>query len=264
MSSPLRGPKSRSGDCPARAESYGTPGTLALGGGAVVDDDGSAQLGGVRLYRGDQRGVLPVVDQRDQVGVADHVAQLGFDVPVVDVHGPGAQLVRRDQRLDRLDRVARVQADVVVAARPRCWPGDARAGWCARQARGRSPADHRRPPPSGRERRRRHARTDRRCSVPWDETRTCYSLEAILGRLGDAQRCPRPASRKAASRTVRRSVAPAAARAAARADRAARARADRHDEPPAGTQRAERADDGTDAAGVGRGRCRSRTSGSRC
>jgi hypothetical protein len=110
MSSPLRGPKSRSGDCPAR--------DLALGGGAVIDDDGTDQFGGVGLYRRDQRGILPVVDQRDQVGVADHIAQLGFDVPVVDVHGPGAQLVRRDQRLDRLDRVARVQPDVVVRPYP--------------------------------------------------------------------------------------------------------------------------------------------------
>ena len=60
--------------------------------------------------------VLYELAQQDEVGVADHVPPFGFAVPVVDVPRPGAQLVRRAQRLERLDRVPRVQP--AVLARP--------------------------------------------------------------------------------------------------------------------------------------------------
>ena len=48
--------------------------------------------------------------ERDQVRVVEQVPQLVLDVAVVDVDGHRAQLVRGEQRLDGLDRVARVDA----------------------------------------------------------------------------------------------------------------------------------------------------------
>ena len=72
--------------------------------------------------RGDERPVLPLVDERDDVGVVEEVAQLLLDVAEVDVHRRRADLVDREHRLDPLDAVRRVDADVVAGlARPRRW-----------------------------------------------------------------------------------------------------------------------------------------------
>ena len=54
------------------------------------------------------------MDQGHQVGVAEQVAQLVLDVAVVDVDPDRPQLEDRPQRLDPLDRVVGVDADVVT------------------------------------------------------------------------------------------------------------------------------------------------------
>ena len=72
--------------------------------------------GHVGQHGGDPVGVPAVVHQRHEVRVAEQVPQLVLDVPVVDVDRHRAALVRRDQGLDELDRVARVDADVVASA----------------------------------------------------------------------------------------------------------------------------------------------------
>ena len=51
--------------------------------------------------------------QRDELGLGKQVPQLGVDVPVVDVHRDRPQLVARQERLDQLDRIAAVDADMV-------------------------------------------------------------------------------------------------------------------------------------------------------
>ena len=72
--------------------------------------------------RRDARPVLRVVHERHQVGVVEQVAQLGLDVPVVDVDRDRPQLVRGEDRLDELEAVERVDADVV--ARPDAVAGE--------------------------------------------------------------------------------------------------------------------------------------------
>ena len=57
---------------------------------------------------------LAVVDERLQVGVVEQVAELLLDVPVVHVHRHGADLVGGQRRLDPLDAVGAVDADVVA------------------------------------------------------------------------------------------------------------------------------------------------------
>jgi hypothetical protein len=44
--------------------------------------------------------------------------QLALDVPVIDVHGYGAQLERREHSLDVLGAVEQVQPDVVAGSDP--------------------------------------------------------------------------------------------------------------------------------------------------
>ena len=88
---------------------------------AVVDLDQGAQPGRGRSRRGDQRREPPVVHQRGQVRVGEHVVQLVLDVAVVDVDRGGAELARGDQRLQRLDGVAGVEPDVIP--RPDAEPG---------------------------------------------------------------------------------------------------------------------------------------------
>ena len=99
-----------------------------LGVAAVLDHHRAAQPGRVGRHGGDPRRELPVVHQRDQVRVGEHVPQLVLDVPVVDVDGGRAELARRDQRLDGLDGIARVEPDVIPRLPPRSRPGDAPAG----------------------------------------------------------------------------------------------------------------------------------------
>src|SRR5262249_51499971 len=59
---------------------------------------------------------LALVDQSDEVRVAEQVAQLVLYVAVVDVDPDRADLEDRPERLDPLDRVVGVDADVL--ARP--------------------------------------------------------------------------------------------------------------------------------------------------
>ena len=114
MSSPERGAKSRSGDWPASASSYGQ----RIGGrvgkvGAVLDDEDMAQVGQVGQERRHQGRELALVDERLEVGVGQEIPQLVFDVAVVDVDPHGPQLEDGPGRLDPLDAVVGVDADMV-------------------------------------------------------------------------------------------------------------------------------------------------------
>ena len=57
---------------------------------------------------------LAVEDDGLEVGVVEQVAQLLLDVAEVHVHRDGAHLVGRQRRLDPLDAVGAVDADVVA------------------------------------------------------------------------------------------------------------------------------------------------------
>jgi hypothetical protein len=97
-----------------------------VNGTALIDDHGAADPRGVSEHGRDERRELPVVDERDEVGVGDHVPQFALDVAEVDVDGPSAQLVAGQQRLERLDRVPGVEPDMVILA-------DAEAGEVVRE-----------------------------------------------------------------------------------------------------------------------------------
>jgi hypothetical protein len=66
----------------------------------------------VRQDVGDLVRVLPLVHERDEVGVAEQVSQFPLHITVVDVDRDRAQLVRREHRLQRLDGVSRVDTDM--------------------------------------------------------------------------------------------------------------------------------------------------------
>jgi hypothetical protein len=66
--------------------------------------------------RGRARRELALEDERLEIGVVEEVAELVLDVAVVDVDPHGADLENRPQRLDPLDGVVGVDADVVVRA----------------------------------------------------------------------------------------------------------------------------------------------------
>jgi hypothetical protein len=149
---------------------------------AVVDLDQGAQPGRGPLRRGDQRRQPPVVHQRGQVRVGEHVVQLVLDVAVVDVDRGGAELARRDQRLQCLDGVAGVEPDVI--SRP-----DPGAGQVVGQPAGPLielavgylpvPAGHRGTVGEGV---RGVLEEVGRSSGPWDESRTCYCSGQAFGR----------------------------------------------------------------------------------
>ena len=88
----------------------------AVGAAAVVDRDEVAQHRQRVAHRGDARRVLGVVHERDEVGVVEQVPQLGLDVAVVHVDRDRAQLVGGEHRLDELEAVEPVDADVVAGA----------------------------------------------------------------------------------------------------------------------------------------------------
>ena len=85
-----------------------------------------AQLRQRVAHARDARRELALVDEADQVGVVEQVAELVLDVAVVDVDPDRAQLEDRPERLDPLD----------ASCRRRCRRGrragrPARARWCA-------------------------------------------------------------------------------------------------------------------------------------
>ncbi len=86
--------------------------------GAVVDDQDRLHVGSVGQDIGDAFGVLPLVHQRDHVGVLEQVAQFTLDVAVVDVDQDRARLDDAHHRDDDLDAVAAVEADLVVLLHP--------------------------------------------------------------------------------------------------------------------------------------------------
>ena len=129
----------------------------SVGARAVVDRDQVPQHRQRVAHGGDARRELRVVHERDEVGVVEEVAQLGFDVAVVDVDRNRAQLVGGEDRLDELVAVERRRCR---RGRPGPMPWAAR--WCASRlacssscayVRG-SVADDRARPGRGRGRRR--------------------------------------------------------------------------------------------------------------
>jgi hypothetical protein len=108
--------KSRAGEPEASACSYSTEPSAVVGAAAVLDHEREAQLRQRVADALDPRRELTRVDQPDQVGIVEQIAELVLDVAVVDVDPDRAQLEDRPERLDPLDRVVGVDAHVV--ARP--------------------------------------------------------------------------------------------------------------------------------------------------
>ena len=77
---------------------------------------------------------LAVVDDGLEVGVVEEVAQLVLDVAEVHVHRDGPDLVGGEHRLDPLDAVRAVDADVVAGLDALRRSGGGRAGWPAPRA----------------------------------------------------------------------------------------------------------------------------------
>ena len=87
------------------------------------------------------------VDQRDEVGVVEQVAQLVGDVPVVDVDRHRARLEASEHRLDPLGPVDRVDADVLAGPH-----ADVARGSCANRFARSSSSPERQAPVAGDER----------------------------------------------------------------------------------------------------------------
>ena len=81
---------------------------------AIVDHQHRLDIRNLGQHVGDPFGVLAFVHQRDHVGVIEQVAQLRFDVAVVDVHQDRAGLHNAQHRDHDLDPVAAVKSDLVV------------------------------------------------------------------------------------------------------------------------------------------------------
>ena len=90
-----------------------------------------------------------LVDQRDEVGVVEQVAQLVGDVPVVDVDRHRAGLEAAEHRLDPLGAVHRVDADMLAGPH-----ADVVRGSCANRFARSSSSREREPPVAGDERER--------------------------------------------------------------------------------------------------------------
>ncbi len=94
----------------------GAPGERLAG--PVVDGDHQSEVGELGQQLGHLGPVAGLVDQGDQVGVGEQVAELVLHVAVVDVDPHGPQLEHRPGRLHPLHAVERVDADVVAGADP--------------------------------------------------------------------------------------------------------------------------------------------------
>jgi len=98
--------------------------------GAVVDHQHVTDAGELGQEGGHLQGELALVDECLQVGVGEQVAQLVFDVAVVDVDPDRSELEDRPCGLDPLDPVVRVDADMVTLSDAvRC---EVVASWLAR------------------------------------------------------------------------------------------------------------------------------------
>ena len=86
---------------------HDVPGCVSREGFRAVVDD-----------RGHTGRELALEHDRPEVGVVEEVAQLALDVPVVDVHRHGPDLVEGGHGLDPLHAVVGVDADVVAVADP--------------------------------------------------------------------------------------------------------------------------------------------------
>ena len=88
----------------------GLPGVVLRGrGAAVVDDQERPQRAATRQGRRDPRREAAVVQEGHDARVVVEVPQLALDVPVVDVHGDGAQLERREHPLEVFAAVGELQ-----------------------------------------------------------------------------------------------------------------------------------------------------------
>ena len=160
---PIVGAKSRSGEPAAMASSKSTASWRGSGSplssSMTIDVAQGGELGQQRRHPGRE---LALVDEGDEVGVGEQVAELVLDVAEVDVDPHGPQLEHGPRRLDPLGAVQRVDADVVPGADPL-------GGEVVGQAVGPllhlgvgAGAGRRRPGTRGRGRRRRQPRTGRR------------------------------------------------------------------------------------------------------
>ena len=110
--------RARASPTPSRPRRAPSPSAASavvdLGPAAVVDVDQVPEQR-QRVAHGEDPGrELAVVDDRLEVGVVEEVLQLLLHVPVVHVHRHGPGLVGRQRRLDPLDAVGAVDADVVA------------------------------------------------------------------------------------------------------------------------------------------------------
>ena len=210
MSSSERSGKSRSPVAPGDGFlEVGVLEPLDARAAAVLHQDDVAQLRQVVADRRDPRRELPLHDEADHVRVVAEVAQLRLDVPVVDVHRHGAELVERHHRLDPLDAVVAVDPDVVALADPRVAQVVREPVGPVLELRERPAGvadDRARCGPDGC---RRSPRTGRRsCNAwPWAETRT-GSRKARSGRSACGRRArgrrrpPRGRRRRRPSRSA--------------------------------------------------------------
>ena len=93
---------------------------LVIAVAAVFDHYNVFQFRGFRQHGGDLVAVFALMHQSHEIGVFEQVLELAVDVAVVDVHRDRAQLVRRDHRLQGLDRVTGIDTDVGPASHAVC------------------------------------------------------------------------------------------------------------------------------------------------
>jgi hypothetical protein len=84
--------------------------------GGVADRNQRSKLRNLACDALDHRRELALREDRGQVRVVADVAELGLDVPIVDVDRNRANLERRQHRFDVLDTVEQMQADVAAPA----------------------------------------------------------------------------------------------------------------------------------------------------
>ncbi len=89
-----------------------------VGVAPVLDDDRVAEHREPVEHAAHPGCELALVDERLEVGVVEEVRELLLDVPEVDVHPDRTDLEDRPGRLDPLDRVEGVDADVVARPDP--------------------------------------------------------------------------------------------------------------------------------------------------
>ena len=83
-----------------------------------ADEDDRLELRTARRDPFDERRELALGENRDEIGVLAEIAELVFDVAVVDVDGNGAQLECGDHCFHELGAVEQVNSDVRARTHP--------------------------------------------------------------------------------------------------------------------------------------------------